>query len=135
MNTFSSTHVIFNEYSKVTGDSSHLFGDGFALWITKDRAQPGPVFGSIGALPRTRSCLVGSNKPSQTNLRGWVYSLTRMYCSFSYLSTSSRKTYRYANGRHAYSFPRIVAMMGDGKTSYDHDDDGDKNSMAACSVG
>ncbi len=25
-------------------------------------------------------------------------------------------------------------MMGDGKTSYDHDDDGDKNALAACSV-
>lgn len=23
----------------------HLHGDGFAMWITKERAQPGPVFG------------------------------------------------------------------------------------------
>ncbi|PPQ92433.1 hypothetical protein CVT25_008654 [Psilocybe cyanescens] len=31
---------------KVTGDSSHLFGDGLAMWITKERAEPGPVFGN-----------------------------------------------------------------------------------------
>ena len=41
---------------------------------------------------------------------------------------------RYANGRHSYSFPRVVAMLGDGKTSYDHDNDGDATSLAACSV-
>ncbi|KAK7472336.1 hypothetical protein VKT23_000455 [Stygiomarasmius scandens] len=32
---------------KVSGESSHLFGDGIAIWFTKDRAKPGPVFGSI----------------------------------------------------------------------------------------
>lgn len=32
--------------------SSHnLFGDGFAMWLTTDRAKPGPVFGSVGASP------------------------------------------------------------------------------------
>ncbi|RYF12716.1 MAG: hypothetical protein EOO77_17025 [Oxalobacteraceae bacterium] len=25
-----------------------MFGDGFALWIAKDRAKTGPVFGSVG---------------------------------------------------------------------------------------
>lgn len=34
---------------KISGDTSHLFGDGLALWLTTDRAQPGPVFGSIGS--------------------------------------------------------------------------------------
>ena len=34
---------------KISGDSSHLYGDGLALWLTTDRAQPGPVFGSIGS--------------------------------------------------------------------------------------
>ena len=30
---------------KIQGDGN-LHGDGFAMWITKDRATPGPVFGS-----------------------------------------------------------------------------------------
>lgn len=38
--------------SQISGDSTHLFGDGLAIWLTKDRAQPGPVFGSNGR--RTR---------------------------------------------------------------------------------
>jgi Legume-like lectin family len=25
---------------------NHLYGDGFAMWLTKQRATPGPVFGS-----------------------------------------------------------------------------------------
>jgi len=33
---------------QVSGDSSHLYGDGFALWITTERAQPGPIFGNKG---------------------------------------------------------------------------------------
>uniref|UniRef100_A0A0K2SVF1 Vesicular integralmembrane protein VIP36like [Nasonia vitripennis] n=3 Tax=Lepeophtheirus salmonis TaxID=72036 RepID=A0A0K2SVF1_LEPSM len=35
-------HVTF----KVTGTVKDLFGDGFAIWYTKDRMQGGPVFGS-----------------------------------------------------------------------------------------
>lgn len=34
--------------SQVDGKAQHIFGDGFAIWISKDRAQPGPVFGSVG---------------------------------------------------------------------------------------
>ncbi|KAI0687102.1 concanavalin A-like lectin/glucanase [Cytidiella melzeri] len=40
----------------------------------------------------------------------------------------------YANSRHSYSFPRVVGMMGDGKTSYDHANDGDGTSIGACSA-
>ncbi|KAL1935182.1 hypothetical protein VTP01DRAFT_4322 [Rhizomucor pusillus] len=32
---------------KVSGQSGHLFGDGMALWLTKQRATIGPVFGSV----------------------------------------------------------------------------------------
>uniref|UniRef100_A0A1B0A8V2 L-type lectin-like domain-containing protein n=1 Tax=Glossina pallidipes TaxID=7398 RepID=A0A1B0A8V2_GLOPL len=35
-------HVTF----KVHGKGTELFGDGFAIWYTKDRMQPGTVFGS-----------------------------------------------------------------------------------------
>lgn len=31
---------------KVHGKGKDLFGDGFVIWYTKDRMQPGPVFGS-----------------------------------------------------------------------------------------
>lgn len=31
---------------KVTGTTKDLFGDGFAIWYTRDRMQNGPVFGS-----------------------------------------------------------------------------------------
>jgi hypothetical protein len=31
---------------KVTGTTKDLFGDGIALWYTRDRMQNGPVFGS-----------------------------------------------------------------------------------------
>ena len=34
--------------TQVSGASSHLFGDGMAIWLTTDRAEPGPVFGSKG---------------------------------------------------------------------------------------
>lgn len=38
--------------SQVSGEQKqHLHGDGLAIWLTKDRAQPGPVFGSIGVFP------------------------------------------------------------------------------------
>lgn len=32
---------------KVDGKSNNIFGDGFALWLTRSRAQIGPVFGSL----------------------------------------------------------------------------------------
>ncbi|SNX82010.1 related to vesicular integral-membrane protein VIP36 [Melanopsichium pennsylvanicum] len=32
---------------KVDGHAHHIAGDGMALWLTQDRAKPGPVFGSI----------------------------------------------------------------------------------------
>ncbi|RCH96585.1 hypothetical protein CU097_006979 [Rhizopus azygosporus] len=32
---------------KVEGSSGHLYGDGFAMWLTKQRMTPGPVFGSV----------------------------------------------------------------------------------------
>jgi mannose-binding lectin 2 len=39
---------------KINSESTHLYGDGLAIWLTTTRAQPGPVFGSVGeqdALP------------------------------------------------------------------------------------
>lgn len=84
---------------KISGESSHLFGDGMAFWLTTGRAQPGPVFGSID------------------NFEGLGV----------FLDT-------YANSRHTYSFPRVVGMIGDGKTQYDQANDGEANKVGACSA-
>lgn len=32
---------------RVDGKSGSLFGDGMAVWLTKKRAEMGPVFGSV----------------------------------------------------------------------------------------
>ncbi|KNZ81243.1 L-type lectin-like domain-containing protein [Termitomyces sp. J132] len=73
---------------KVSGDSSHLFGDGLAIWLTRERKIEGPVFGNKDNFEVRR-----------TNF-----------------------------------FPHITAMLGDGKTPYDQDNDGDANSIGACSA-
>ncbi|KAJ7750032.1 legume-like lectin family-domain-containing protein [Mycena maculata] len=82
---------------KVSGEPGHLFGDGMAIWLTKDRAQPGPIFGN------------------KDNFEGLAV----------FLDT-------YANSRHGYSFPRIMGMLGDGKTSYNFGNDGDGQEIGAC---
>ncbi|KAF9243190.1 concanavalin A-like lectin/glucanase domain-containing protein [Melanogaster broomeanus] len=69
--------------------------DGMAIWLTTDRAEPGPVFGS------------------KDKFEGLGI----------FLDT-------YANSRHAYGFPRIVAMLGDGQTPYDQDNDGEGTRLA-----
>ncbi|GHJ86095.1 hypothetical protein NliqN6_2497 [Naganishia liquefaciens] len=84
---------------KINGKGHSLFGDGLALWLTKDRVQPGPVFGSV-----------------------------------DYFTGLAVFMDTYANSRHSYSFPRVTAMMGDGRTAYDHDHDNEKTELAACSV-
>ncbi|KIM64011.1 hypothetical protein SCLCIDRAFT_1213831 [Scleroderma citrinum Foug A] len=93
-----SNYIIEIEF-KVSGESTHLFGDGMAIWLTKERAQPGPVFGN------------------QDKFEGLGI----------FLDT-------YANSRHPYGFPRIMAMLGDGKTEYDQAHDGDANSIGSCSA-
>ncbi|CUA74527.1 L-type lectin-like domain-containing protein C126,08c [Rhizoctonia solani] len=93
-----SSYEIIVEF-KVSGGSSHLYGDGFAMWLTDTRAQPGPVFGSVDNF-------VGLGLFIDT----------------------------YANSRHTYAFPRIMGMLGDGKTSYDLANDGASNELAGCSA-
>ncbi|KAJ7721534.1 legume-like lectin family-domain-containing protein [Mycena metata] len=40
------TNYVIEVEFKVSGDGGHLFGDGMAIWLTKERTQPGPVFGN-----------------------------------------------------------------------------------------
>ncbi|KAF8523250.1 legume-like lectin family-domain-containing protein [Gautieria morchelliformis] len=84
---------------KISGEQSHLYGDGLALWLTTERAQPGPVFGSMD----------------------------KFHGLGVFIDT-------YANSRHNYSFPNIMAMLGDGQTSYDQGEDGEPNSVASCAA-
>ncbi|KAF8435055.1 legume-like lectin family-domain-containing protein [Boletus edulis BED1] len=95
----SSTNYVIEIEFKVSGASSHLYGDGMAIWLTTERTQPGPVFG---------------NKDKFEGLGIFVDT--------------------YANARHTFGFPRIVAMLGDGQTPYDHEHDGDANSIGSCSA-
>lgn len=83
---------------KIHGEG-HLHGDGFALWLTKQRATQGPVFGSAD------------------NFEGLGI----------FFDT-------YKNNRPGTSFPFVMAMMGDGKTTYDQAHDGKANQLAGCSV-
>ncbi|KAK5808118.1 putative lectin family integral membrane protein [Linnemannia elongata] len=82
---------------KVEGKGDGLYGDGFAVWLTKDRAVMGPVFG---------------NKDEFEGL-GIFFDT-------------------YANSRQSHSFPYVMAMMGDGRTSYDSAHDGASNKLGGC---
>lgn len=83
---------------KISG-TGHLFGDGMAMWITKDRAEMGQVFG--------------------------------MKDKFEGLGIFFDT---YKNNRPGVVFPYVMAMLGDGKTSYDKESDGKANELAGCSA-
>jgi len=83
---------------KIHGEGN-LHGDGFAMWVTKDRATPGPVFGS------------------KDRFEGLGI----------FFDT-------YKNNRPGTVFPYVMAMLGDGQTSYDQANDGKANELGGCSV-
>ncbi|KAB5570243.1 concanavalin A-like lectin/glucanase domain-containing protein [Coniochaeta sp. 2T2.1] len=78
---------------------NQLYGDGFAMWLTKDRAKPGPVFGAAD--------------------------------KFEGLGVFFDT---YKNNRPGVVFPFVMAMVGDGKTSYDKETDGKETEFAGCSA-
>ncbi|KAK4964240.1 hypothetical protein LTR66_012395 [Elasticomyces elasticus] len=82
----------------INGQGS-LFGDGMALWVTRQRAQQGSVFGM------------------QDKFEGLGI----------FFDT-------YKNNRPGVVFPYVIAMLGDGKTSYDQANDGKANELAGCSA-
>lgn len=77
----------------------NLYGDGFGMFLTKQRAVQGKVFGF------------------QDKFEGLGI----------FFDT-------YKNNRPGVSFPYVMAMMGDGQTEYDKDNDGKANELAGCSV-
>lgn len=77
----------------------NLHGDGMAMWFSKQRAQQGPVFGSV-------------DKFEGLGI---------------FIDT-------YKNNRPGTVWPYVMAMFGDGKTSYDKNNDGKANEWAGCSA-
>ncbi|KAK4223717.1 concanavalin A-like lectin/glucanase domain-containing protein [Podospora fimiseda] len=78
---------------------NQLYGDGFAVWLTKERGKPGPVFGSVDKFEGL----------------GIFFDT-------------------YKNNRPGVVFPYVMAMVGDGKTTYDKDTDGKSTEFAGCSA-
>ncbi|KAI1333490.1 concanavalin A-like lectin/glucanase domain-containing protein [Xylariaceae sp. FL0016] len=78
---------------------NQLFGDGFAMWLIKERGQIGPVFGHAD------------------NFEGLGI----------FVDT-------YKNNRPGVVFPFVMAMFGDGKTTYNKDNDGKETEFAGCSA-
>ena len=76
-----------------------LHGDGFALWVTKQRAVQGQVFGHTD--------------------------------KFEGLGVFFDT---YKNNRPGVVFPYVMAMIGDGQTAYDKNNDGKANELAGCSA-
>jgi hypothetical protein len=70
-----------------------------ALWITKQRAQTGTVFG-----------------------------FTDQFEGLGLFIDT------YKNGRAGITFPYVMAMLGDGRTPYDNENDGKANDIGGCSV-
>lgn len=83
---------------KISG-KNQLYGDGFAMWITRQRAQAGKVFG-------------GPDKFEGLGV---------------FVDT-------YKNNRPGVVFPYVMAMFGDGQTSYEKDNDGKHQELAGCSA-
>ncbi|PHH60842.1 hypothetical protein CDD82_2224 [Ophiocordyceps australis] len=83
---------------KISG-KNHLYGDGFAMWVTKQRAEPGPVFGAVDKFEGL----------------GIFFDT-------------------YKNNRPGVVFPYVMAMFGDGQTTYDKDTDGKETELAGCSA-
>lgn len=78
---------------------NNLFGDGMGMFLTRQRAQQGTVFGF------------------QDRFEGLGI----------FIDT-------YKNNRPGVIFPYVMAMLGDGNTPYDKDNDGKANELAGCSV-
>jgi mannose-binding lectin 2 len=79
--------------------TGNLFGDGMAMWVTKNRAETGPVFGM----------------KDQFEGLGLFFDT-------------------YKNNRPGVVFPYVMAMIGDGQTTYDQGNDGKANELAGCSA-
>ncbi|KAL7981352.1 hypothetical protein Chor_002248 [Crotalus horridus] len=90
----------------------NLNGDGFAIWYTKDRMQPGPVFGS---------------KENFIGLGVFVDT----YPNEEKQQEAQKKRYTSGNQR---VFPYVLAMVTNGSLVYDHERDGRPTELGGCTA-
>ncbi|XP_029024472.1 lectin, mannose-binding 2-like a isoform X1 [Betta splendens] len=98
---------------KVHGQGKkNLNGDGLAIWYTKERMQKGPVFG---------------NMDNFTGLGVFVDT----YPNEEKFIEAQKKRYTPRTQR---IFPFVLAMVGNGSISYDHDRDGRPTELGGCNA-
>ncbi|XP_031223034.1 VIP36-like protein isoform X1 [Mastomys coucha] len=90
----------------------NLHGDGLAIWYTKDRMQPGPVFGNMDKF-------VGLGVFVDT------------YPNEEKQHEAQKR--RYSPGVQRV-FPYISAMVNNGSLSYDHERDGRPTELGGCTA-
>ncbi|XP_061888242.1 lectin, mannose-binding 2-like a isoform X1 [Entelurus aequoreus] len=90
----------------------NLNGDGLAIWYTKERMQKGPVFG---------------NKDNFTGLGVFVDT----YPNEEKQLEAQKKRYTPRTQR---IFPFVLAMVGNGTISYDHERDGRPTELGGCNA-
>ncbi|XP_012860562.2 VIP36-like protein [Echinops telfairi] len=90
----------------------NLHGDGLAIWYTKDRMQPGPVFGNMDKF-------VGLGVFVDT------------YPNEEKQQEAQKKRYSPAVQR---VFPYVSAMVNNGSLSYDHERDGRPTELGGCTA-
>uniref|UniRef100_A0A5F9DJE2 Lectin, mannose binding 2 like n=1 Tax=Oryctolagus cuniculus TaxID=9986 RepID=A0A5F9DJE2_RABIT len=90
----------------------NLHGDGLAIWYTKDRMQPGPVFGNMDKF-------VGLGVFVDT------------YPNEEKQQEAQKR--RYSPGVQRV-FPYISAMVNNGSLSYDHERDGRPTELGGCTA-
>ncbi|XP_053709617.1 lectin, mannose-binding 2-like a [Synchiropus splendidus] len=90
----------------------NLNGDGLAIWYTKERMQKGPVFGNMD------------------NFTGLGVFVDTYPNEEKHLETQKK---RYTP-RTQRIFPFVLAMVGNGTISYDHERDGRPTELGGCNA-
>ncbi|XP_008422523.1 lectin, mannose-binding 2-like a isoform X1 [Poecilia reticulata] len=98
---------------KVHGQGKkNLNGDGLAIWYTKERMQKGPVFGNMDNFTG-----LGVFVDTYPNEEKYIEAQKKRY---------TPRTQRI--------FPFVIAMVGNGTISYDHERDGRPTELGGCNA-
>ena len=90
--------------------------------------------GSRRSVQRAVPCLGVSVRPPLTAVHVHASSFSHIHHSTDRFHGLGIFLDTYANSRHPYSFPRVVAMFGDGTAKYDDAGDGEHSQIGACSA-
>ncbi|XP_069566162.1 vesicular integral-membrane protein VIP36 isoform X1 [Brachyistius frenatus] len=136
-------HVQF----KIHGSGKkNLHGDGIAIWYTKDRLHPGPVFGNQDQshglaiyLDTFRNDLHGMDVSVFVCvcacLTGLFFSAGPVFSNNAVFHGLAVFIDTYSNDDATdRSFPYISAMVNNGSVSYDHGKDGRSSELGGCSA-